>query len=79
MANVSISILNIVGLTINFIGVVMMFKANTKISTKVGLPDVQDILDSLKDEDNTRLFRRGMIVLCVGFFIQLIAGILSLF
>lgn len=75
-----ITILNIIGLSVNFIGVCMMFKANPKVRTSIGqLPNTEDIIEMQKDPDNTKLFRRGMIVLSIGFIIQLISLVISLF
>lgn len=75
---IMIVLLNIVGLTINFIGALMMFYANTNVDVSIGLlPNGKDLKRMAKNRSKTRLFRFGMLVLSIGFFFQIIALILS--
>ena len=74
-----LTILNIVGLSANFAGALMMFLANSSVEYHVGqFPNGEDLLKMSKNKSNTRLFRVGMAVLSIGFLIQLLALIIPL-
>ena len=73
-------LLDIIGLATNFVGVVMMFRANPKVRVAIGmLPNSQDLKEISKNDKNTKLFRRGMFILSAGFVLQFIALIVSTF
>ncbi len=74
-----VTILNIAGLSVNFAGVYMMFRANPKVgSSNFYLLDNDDEFKEVIDAPKkNRLYRWGMFVLVFGFLIQLSAILLS--
>lgn len=78
MFTLLILLLNIIGLSTNFIGVVMMFRASPKIQPpSIMLPNEEDLKELSENPHKTKLFRRGMFILSVGFVLQFIALMIS--
>ena len=68
--------LNIIGLVLNFTGVIMMFTANPKIDVNVYFPNEADLKEIITRR-KTKQFRFGMLILSSGMLFQLISAILT--
>lgn len=66
--------LNVAGLTLNFMGTLLMFIAKPKVDVNAGqLPNEETLKELAAEKRNTKVFRFGMLVLSIGFLFQLIS------
>jgi hypothetical protein len=74
----SMKLFNIFGLLLNLIGAVMMFYSNPVHSKRISFHEEDELKSILKKETKDRKnLKFGLLLMCLGFTIQLAASILE--